>query len=113
MTYRVELTGGAARDLNMLYEEKHAAESRAAARWFNGLENAVYTLETYPLRCAAAPESKKAKRPPRHLLHGKKLYGKKPHIYRVLYEIDERKKVQVLTIRHGALEPMEPAELNG
>lgn len=52
MTYRVELT---ARDLN-------------------GLEKAIYTLEAYPLRCAAAPESKKAPslrqeaaRLPRHL----------------------------------------------
>ena len=106
MTYRVELTARAARDLNLLYEEKHAAESRAAARWFNGLEKAVYTLEVYPLRCAAAPESKKAKRSLRHLL-----YGKKPHVYRVIYEIDERNKlVQVLTIRHGA---MEAADLNG
>jgi toxin ParE1/3/4 len=106
MTYRVELTARAARDLNLLYEEKHAAESRAAARWFNGLEKAVYTLEVYPLRCAAAPEGKKAKRSLRHLL-----YGKKPHVYRVIFQIDERNKlVQVLTIRHGA---MEAADLNG
>jgi plasmid stabilization system protein ParE len=109
MTYRVELTARAARDLNLLYEEKHAAESRAAARWFNGLEKAVYTLEVYPLRCAAAPERKKAKRSLRHLL-----YGKKPHVYRVIFQIDERnernKLVQVLTIRHGA---MEAADLNG
>jgi toxin ParE1/3/4 len=109
MTYRVEFTGRAARDLNKLYEEKHAAGSRAAARWFNGLEKAVHTLETYPLRCTVAPETERAKRPLRHLL-----YGKKPHIYRVIYKIDERNKlVQVLTIRHGAMEPMEPAELNG
>jgi mRNA-degrading endonuclease RelE of RelBE toxin-antitoxin system len=39
------------------------------------------------------------------------LYGNKPHVYRVIYQIDERKKlVQVLTIRHGA---MEAADLNG
>jgi len=59
----------------MLYEEKHAAELQSAIRWFNGLENAIHTLETYPLRCPAAPEGKKAKRSLRHLL-----YGKKPHI---------------------------------
>jgi len=34
------------------------------------------------------------------------LYGKKPHIYRVIYEIGQpHKTVQVLTIRHGAMEP--------
>jgi toxin ParE1/3/4 len=105
MPYLVELTDRAASDLVVLCVEKNAAESEAAARWFNGLERAVYTLETYPLRCPLAPETKKAGRPLRHLL-----YGKKPHVYRVIYEIDERKKlVRVLTIRHGA---MEPAELN-
>lgn len=105
MIYVVELTDRAARDLNILYEEKNAAESVAAARWYDGLGKAVYTLEAHPGRCPKAPESKKANKPLRHLL-----YGRKPHVYRVIYEIDERKKlVQVLTIRHGA---MEPADLN-
>jgi toxin ParE1/3/4 len=63
----------------------------------------VNTLEAYPLRCPVAPESKKAGRPLRHLL-----YGKKPHVYRVIYEIDGLKKlVRVLTICHGAMEPAE------
>ena len=47
-----------------------------------------------------APESKKAGRPLRQLL-----YGAKRDVYRVLYEIDEGKKiVRVLTIRHGAMD---------
>jgi len=105
MAYLVELTDRAAGDLACLFEEKNAAESTAAARWFNGLEEAVNSLETYPGRCPMAPESKKPGRPLRHLL-----YGKKPHVYRVIYAIDEQKKlVRVLTIRHGA---MEPADLN-
>lgn len=109
MTYRGDLTDRAVRDLTILYAEKNAAESRSAARWFNGLEKAVYTLELFPLRSAMAPESREAKRPLRHLIC--RLYGKKPHIYRVIYEIDERNKlVQVLTIRYGAMEPAELAE---
>jgi len=93
MTYRVELTDRAARDMASLYQDKNAAESTAAARWYNELENAVYTLETYPRRCPIAPESKKAKRKLRHLL-----YGKKPHVYRIIYDIDEQKRlVRVLT----------------
>lgn len=104
MTYLVELTDRAARDLRILYEEKNAAESRAAARWFNGLEKAVGTLISNPHRCPVAPESQQTKRPMRHLL-----YGKKPHVYRVIYDLDEKKKlVRVLTIRHGAMEPAEP-----
>jgi len=98
MPYRVEFTDRAARDLASLYEEKHADEFEDAARWFNGLEKAVGTLESLPRRCSAAPEGKKAGRPLGHLL-----YGRKPHVYRVVFEIDEpQKAVKILTIRHGA-----------
>ena len=107
MPYRVELTLRAERDLERLYLEKNASESKAAARWFNGLEQAIYTLENLPRRSPVAPESKKTKRSLQHLL-----YGKKPHIYLVIYEIEERHHiVRVLTIRHGAMEPMEPKDL--
>lgn len=101
MAYRVELTGRAARDLAALFEEKNAADSSAAARWFNGLERAVRSLGFFPRRSPAAPESTRVGRPLRHLL-----YGRKPNVYRVIYEVEERAKiVRVLTIRHGAMEP--------
>ena len=100
MPYRVDVTQRAVRDLAYLYEVKNASESAAAAHWYNGLEKAVYTLETYPRRCPLAPENRKAGRALRHLL-----YGRRPHVYRVIYEIDEPKRlVQVLSIRHGAME---------
>jgi toxin ParE1/3/4 len=100
MAYSVELTLRAERDLEYLYQRISAAESAAAARWFNGLERALQRLERFPRRCATAPESKKAGRPLRQLL-----YGAKRDVYRVLYEIDEGKKiVRVLTIRHGAMD---------
>jgi toxin ParE1/3/4 len=51
MTYRVELTVRAAHDLSHLFEEIHARESAAAARWYNELEEAVYNLERFPRRC--------------------------------------------------------------
>ena len=60
MTYRVELTDRAVRYLAVLYEDKHVEESKAAARWFNGLEQAVDTLGDLPRRCTPAPESEKA-----------------------------------------------------
>src|SRR3984885_1131572 len=85
MAYRVEFAARAARDLEILYLEKNAAESRMAARWYNGLEEAVFTLETRPQRCPVAPEAQAAKRTLRHLL-----YGKKPHVYRVIYEVREQ-----------------------
>jgi toxin ParE1/3/4 len=107
MAYRVEFAARAARDLEILYVEKNAAESQAAARWYSALEEAVYALETHPNRCPDAPEARKLKRNLRHFL-----YGKKPHIYRVIYEVEERRQtVWVLTIRHGARRKIRPSDL--
>jgi mRNA-degrading endonuclease RelE of RelBE toxin-antitoxin system len=89
MAYRVEFAARAARDLEILYVEKNVLESQAAARWYNGLE-----------------ETAKLKRKLRHLL-----YGKKPHVYRVIYEIEEKQQtVWVLTIRHGARRKLQVAD---
>lgn len=85
MTYLVEFSTRASRDLEIPFMEKNAAESDAASGWYNGLEEAVYALAEYPFRCPVAPEARKARRRLRHLL-----YGKKPHVYRVIYEVDER-----------------------
>lgn len=103
MRYLVELSNRALRDMEQLYLEKDAAESVTAAKWFNRLEDAVYSLEELPRRGVAAPEAKTLKR---ELLQVH--YGKKPHVYRIIYEIDDRRGcVQILTIRHGAREPLE------
>ena len=84
-----------------------AIESQAASRWYNGLEEAVYELATYPNRCPEAPEARKLRRELRHLL-----YGKKPHVYRVIYEVDERwQTVWVLTVRHGARRKLKTYDL--
>jgi plasmid stabilization system protein ParE len=107
MTYLVEFATRAARDLEILYVEKNAAESHAAARWYNGLEQAVDALATYPNRCPVAREARRAKRKLRNLL-----YGKKPHVYRVIYEVEEgRQAVWVLTIRHGARRKLKASDL--
>ena len=107
MTYLVEFAARAVRDLEILYLEKNAAESHAAARWYNELELAVYALASYPHRCPVAPEARRMKRELRNLL-----YGKKPHVYRVIYEIDEgRQAVLVLSIRHGARRKIRASDL--
>jgi plasmid stabilization system protein ParE len=80
MAYRVELTERAKRDLGDLYAHINATESAAAARWFNGLEESVYGLESFPRRCpvcaggqtsqaaaAASASRQQAPRLPRHL----------------------------------------------
>jgi toxin ParE1/3/4 len=63
----------------------------------------VFTLEESPTRCPVTAESNDF----RHLL-----YGKKPHIYRVIYRIAERQKeVEILHIRHGAMDRFKPEDL--
>lgn len=94
MVYRVEVTDRANRDLEEIYQYIHADSSVRAFEWFNGLEKAIYSLDQYPQRGAITRERKEL----RHLL-----YGHKPHVYRIIYGIDEStKRVRVLHLRHGA-----------
>jgi toxin ParE1/3/4 len=98
VAYRVELTVRAVRDLDRLYDRIEVEDSARAARWFDGLDAAILSLGDQPLRCSATPEDKGL----RHLL-----YGEKPHVYRVIFKVDGRRRVvAVLHIRHGAREPM-------
>ena len=98
MTYRVELTDRAERDLDRLYRKIKAAESSAASAWFNGLEAAVLSLDENPARGAVTQESASL----RHLL-----YRSKSYTWRIIYKIDEaRTIVHVLHIRHGSRKPM-------
>ena len=92
--YEVRIAARAWRDLAELFEEIHAEDSEAALKWYLGLTDSVLTLENLPDRCPATPENPKL----RHLL-----YGRKPHVYRVIYRVTEKnKRVNVLHIRHGA-----------
>jgi toxin ParE1/3/4 len=94
MAYLVSITARAERDLAQLYDSIGASDSDAARRWYTGLKRSILSLEELPKRCAATPENRKL----RHLL-----YGDKPHIYRVIYRIvEKRRRVEILHIRHGA-----------
>src|SRR5467141_3626031 len=57
MAYHIDFADRAARDLEALYVEKNAAESEAASRWYNGMEEAVYAPRSLPY----GPGSSKAK----------------------------------------------------
>lgn len=100
MAYEVRLAKRAINDLRHIYKTIEAGTSQAADLWFRGLESAIFSLETHPARGAVAPEHP-------HLRH--LLYGNKQHVYRILYSIDEnKKKVYVAQIRHGARRPLKP-----
>lgn len=94
MAYRVDITERAERDLESIYSTIGADDSPQAAAWFNGLERAILSLDEHPSRGALIPEGSGL----RHLL-----YGRKPHVYRIIYAVDGRdSRVTVLHIRHGA-----------
>ncbi len=103
MVYLVEITRRAERDFASLYEDIGTERSPAALRWYRGLKKAILSLEELPARCLPTPENPRL----RHLL-----YGRKPHVYRVIYRVIEKeKRVQVLHIRHGAMRRHKPYEV--
>ena len=94
MGYLVNITRRAERDLAYLYEDIHATDSAAARKWYLGLSSKILSLGRKPNRCPVTRENP-------HLRH--LLFGRKPHVYRVIYRVIETtKRVEVLHIRHGA-----------
>jgi len=84
MAFRVEITREAELDSNAILEwliSQHAGET--GLRWFEGLNRAVASLASMPSRCPFAPENAEFPFEVRHLL-----YGRKPHIYRVIFTVD-------------------------
>jgi toxin ParE1/3/4 len=64
------------------------------ARDFNGLEEAILSLDEHPARGASTPGDGHF----HHLRHRRRRYQ-----YRIIYAIDERNRIAtVLHIRHGA-----------
>ena len=93
MEYLVRMTERAARDMEAIHEFIGAADSETAIGWFRELAEAVYSLESYPERGIRIRAGKRCQL----------LFGSKPNIYRIIYEIDKRHgAVNVLHIRHGA-----------
>ena len=103
MAYVVNTTPHAERDLAGLYQQVNAEYSDTAMEWYLGIKAAILSLEQRPNRCPITRKRDKL----RHLL-----YGHKPHVYRVIYRVlEKRKQVDVLHIRHGARRKLKPSDL--
>lgn len=101
MAFRVRTTAKAKRDLDAILGwllSQQAGE--AGLRWFRGLQDAVASLSESPRRCRLAPEDEAFPFEVRQLL-----YGDRPHVYRVLFTIEDD-AVIVLHIRHGRRLPL-------
>ncbi|MGI9054181.1 MAG: type II toxin-antitoxin system RelE/ParE family toxin [Pyrinomonadaceae bacterium] len=64
-----------------------------AEKWLYGISQAVTSLSKFPERCSVSPESDAFDVVVRQLI-----YGKKPHAYRILFSIQD-KKVFILRVR--------------
>ncbi len=65
----------------------------AAEKWLWGISQAVTSLSKFPERCSVSSESEAFDVVVRQLI-----YGKKPHIYRILFSIKDE-KVYILRVR--------------
>ena len=96
MKFVVEVTDTAWTEIQEAYDWLAQRAPAAAARWKQGLLEAIDSLASFPTACSVAPESDYFGREIRQLLH-----GRRQHKYRILFEI-RGKKVIVLRVRHGA-----------
>lgn len=94
MGYVVKFGFRAQRDLEALYAQINAEYSAPALKWYEDLWDAILGLETKSNRGSIFQKNRR----PRQLL-----YGRRPHIYRVIYRVVEnQKEVEILHICHGA-----------
>lgn len=100
MKYEVIVQPDAEREIEEICVWLGEQSPSAAARWLDALDELVESLETFPQRCAIAPESEAFAAEIRQLFHG---------VYRILFTI-ANKKVHVLHIRHGARRSLSPDE---
>lgn len=96
MNYQIIIQPPAQADIERAYLWMLDRAPMSAAAWYNGLQQAIDTLQNFPQRCPIAPEDEYFAEEIRHLL-----YGRRSSIYRILFTIVDD-TVQVLHVRHGA-----------
>ena len=95
MKYRVLIEPPARDNIDAAFLWIAERNPSAAVKWFNGLEQAIQTLEDFPQRFPLAEESKAFGAEIRQLV-----YGQRVGAYRVLFTI-QQETVHVLHVRHG------------
>jgi toxin ParE1/3/4 len=97
MAFRIEFTLRAEKDVDDLLTWLIAQYAgQAGLRWLNGLMRAVDRLQAMPERCARY-------RKDRRLGVVRQLfYGRRPHVFRILFRIEEG-TVYIMRIRRGRI----------
>lgn len=98
MAYRVDISIPALQDAETAFLRIRDFNIESAKVWYEGLLKAIFSLEEFPNRCSAAPESKFLGREIKQLL-----YGKQRRTYRIFFEISEAEKVvRIYRIWHSS-----------
>jgi plasmid stabilization system protein ParE len=105
MSFRVEITRRAAREIEENYNWLADRSESAAERWRDSLLAAAQSLEENPERCPEAPEAEWYGPGLRQLLH-----GKKRRAHRILFEVRDD-TVFILRVRHSAQDFLGPHDL--
>jgi len=104
MAYLVELSREAETEVLEAFVWKGERSMEQANRWYNGLMDALNSLEEHPKRCALAPEDTTFREEIRQLL-----YGKGRDVYRILFTV-RGVVVSILHVRHAAQKPLAPPD---
>src|SRR5688500_16013839 len=98
MTYRVDISIPALQDAESAFLWIRDFNPESAKVWYEGLLEAVFSLENSPHRCPTAPESKFLGREIKQLI-----YGKRSQTYRIFFEIlEDEKIVRIYRIQHSS-----------
>lgn len=106
--FELLLTEPARRDMEAAFTwwaEHRSAEQ--AARWYDGIANAIFSLQQMPQRCAAAPETQLLEQGIRQLPYG---LGQRP-THRIVFTIDGN-TVVILRVRHVAQDALKADDLS-
>jgi len=91
MNYQVEVTQQAEQEIEAAYQWIFIDSPLISRKWFEGLLEAIDSLNTYPERCIVAREAVEVGEEVRQLLYGN---------YRILFVIKDT-TVFILHFRHG------------
>lgn len=99
MVFEIEITATAlaeAEDYVLFIREKRR-DPLGAERWWNGLLEAIYSLERLPRRCPVIPESDYFEGEVHHLIY---------FSHRIIFSVAKR-TVTVVRIYHGSRRPLQ------
>jgi plasmid stabilization system protein ParE len=108
MEYRVDISIPALEDAEAAFLWIRQFNKDTAKAWYEGLLEAVFSLEQLPYRCSLAPESEILGREVRQLI-----YGKRNQTYKIFFEIcEEEKAVRIYRVWHSSKDWISAEEFN-